>query len=108
MTEQWSSAEPRAGRTWYDDDELYDDDERSSGYPPNPGHVPILFDAVRRHKRLWIMFALAGLAAALALPVVPPASSSSAKILLTHRDGDDPAEAVANVSLATTLVWPAG
>ncbi|HZO70315.1 MAG TPA: Wzz/FepE/Etk N-terminal domain-containing protein [Kribbellaceae bacterium] len=105
MTEQWSSAEPRAGRTWYDDDELYDDDERSSSYPPdNLVTFRFLFDAVRRHKRLWIMFALAGLAAALALPVVlPPASNSSAKILLTHRDGDDPAEAMAtDVSLATT------
>ena len=104
MTEQWSSAEPRAGRTWYDDDELYDDDERSSSYPPD-NLVTFRFCSTRSGGT-------SGSGSCSLWPAWPPhwrcrwcapASSSSAKILLTHRDGDDPAEAMAtDVSLATT------
>ncbi len=105
MTEQWSSDEPQPGRGWYDDDELYDDEERSGSYPPDSlVTFRFLFDAVRRHKKLWILTALLGVLGALAFPyVLPPASSSSTKVLLTHRDGDDPTEAMAtDVSLART------
>lgn len=103
MTQQWSSDEQQPGRGWYHDDELYDDEERSGSYPPDSlVTFRFLFNAIRRHKRVWILAALLGVVGGLAFPyVLPPASSSSAKLLLTHRDGDAPTEAMAtDVSLA--------
>lgn len=104
MTGQWRSEEVGTDPLWVDDDDLYAD-ERSSSYPPDTlVTLRFLWDAVRRHVRVWVAIALVGLAAGLALPaVLPPTSTSSARLLLTHRDGDDPARAMAtDASLVTT------
>ncbi|MFF0340474.1 YveK family protein [Kribbella sp. NPDC004875] len=89
---------------WADDDGLFDN-ERSTSFPPD-ALVTFRFvrDALRRHLRIWLAFALVGLALGLASTVaVPAASTSQTRLLLTHRDGEDPAKAMAtDVSLATT------
>ncbi|TDO69662.1 hypothetical protein EV651_101707 [Kribbella sp. VKM Ac-2571] len=89
---------------WTDDDGLFDD-ERSASFPPD-ALVTFRFirDAVRRHLRLWLILGLIGLAGGLASTVVLPApSTSQTRLLITHRDGEDPTKAMAtDVSLATT------
>src|SRR5690606_25697543 len=79
--------------------------ERQPGFPPD-GLVTLryLWDAVRRHAHIWIATAVLGLVAGLAFPfVLPPPAVATTKLLLTHRSGDDPAQAIAtDVRLATT------
>lgn len=104
MTVRWSAAEAGADLKWIDDDELLTD-EPSTSYPPdNLVTLRFLWDAVRRHTRIWVAIAMIGLITGLAVPaVLPAASQSSAKLLLTHREGDDPVRAMAtDVSLITT------
>jgi capsular polysaccharide biosynthesis protein len=94
----------RAETAWTDDDDLFVD-ERSTAFPPDAlVTVRFLRDAVKRHRRIWLVLAFAGLLAGLAMPtVLPPAHVSSVRLVLTHREGDDPARAAAtDVSLATT------
>ncbi|TCC23695.1 hypothetical protein [Kribbella speibonae] len=89
---------------WADDDGLFDN-EKSAAFPPDT-LVTFRFirDALRRHLRIWLVVALVGLAGGLASTVVVPApSTSQTRLLLTHRDGEDPTKAMAtDVSLATT------
>lgn len=104
MTAPWRVEEAAADPAWMYEDELFAD-ERSTSYPPDTlVTVRFLWDAVRRHARLWFALALIGLAGGLAMPaILPPGSESSAKLVLTHRDGDDPARAMAtDVGLITT------
>ena len=103
MTAQRSAEDADFADTWVDDDELAE--EWTTSYPPdNLITFRYIWAAIRRHVRVWIVVAVAGLVAALALPaVLPPASSSSVKLLLTHRQGDDPVRAMAtDVSLIRT------
>ncbi|MFI6825589.1 YveK family protein [Kribbella sp. NPDC050241] len=90
---------------WTDDDGLFADDGPSTAYPPDAlVTFRFLRDAVRRHLRIWLIVAIVGLAGGLASTVVvPTTNASSTRLLLTHRDGEDPAKAMAtDVSLATT------
>ena len=54
--------------------------------------------------RIWLVLAIIGLAGGITTAVaLPTASVSSARLLLTHRDGEDPTKAMAtDASLATT------
>ncbi|WP_410787992.1 Wzz/FepE/Etk N-terminal domain-containing protein [Kribbella sp. C-35] len=105
MSEHWRAEQPGPETVWSDDDELYGIDERTDSYPPD-GLVTLRFlkDAVRRHARLWIIVAILGVAAGTAVPfVMPPPAESSAKLLLTHREGDNLDTAMAtDESLVTT------
>jgi capsular polysaccharide biosynthesis protein len=89
---------------WADDDGLFDS-ERSASFPPD-ALITFRFvrDAIRRHIRIWLIVAIIGLLGGLGSTVVLPAPSSSVtRLLLTHRDGEDPVNAMAtDVSLATT------
>lgn len=103
MTAQRSAEDADFADTWVDDDELAE--EWTTSYPPdNLITFRYIWAAIRRHVRVWIVVAVAGLIAGLALPAaLPPASSSSVKLLLTHRQGDDPVRAMAtDVSLIQT------
>lgn len=104
MTGQWNVQERGVDQRWIEDD-LFVEDERSSSYPPD-GLVTLRFlrDAVRRHLWLWVLIALAGLAAGVVAPVVlPPGSESSAKLLLTYNTADDRAwEMSTDVNLVST------
>lgn len=93
--------------TWTEDDDVDElfDSQQSSSYPPQSlVTLRFLVDAVRRHARLWIATAVVGLIAGLAVPIVlPPASESSIKLMLVHREGEDPVQAMAtDVSLVST------
>jgi capsular polysaccharide biosynthesis protein len=105
MSGQQGFSEPnRPVPTWVDEDDPFTE-ERSSTFPPDRlVTLRFLRDAVRRHLRIWLVLAIAGLAVGLALPsVMPPPQLSSARLILTHREGDDPQRAMAtDVSLATT------
>ncbi len=101
------STEPTAAYRpgWLEDDDGLFADEPSTSFPPDAlVTFRFLRDALRRHLRIWLVLAIVGLAAGIASNfVLPSPSVSSAKLLLTHRDGDDPARAMAtDVSLATT------
>ena len=105
MTERLSIENAAAETRWVDDEDPFDSDERSNSYPPDSlVTFRFLFDAIRRHARIWIAAAVVGLIAGIAAPMVlPPPSVASTKLLLTHRDGDDPARAMAtDVSMLTT------
>ncbi|MQA82463.1 MAG: hypothetical protein GEV10_29050 [Streptosporangiales bacterium] len=82
-----------------------DRDERPVDFPPE-GLVTLryLWDAVRRHVRLWGTLAIAGIVLGLVVPVVLPSNSeASVKLLLVHEIGEDPLAAMAtDTSLATT------
>ena len=89
---------------WTDDDGLFDA-QPSTAFPPESlVTFRFLRDAIRRHLRIWLVVALIGLAGGLASTVVLPTPEvSSTRLLVTHRDGEDPAKAMAtDVSLATT------
>jgi capsular polysaccharide biosynthesis protein len=89
---------------WADDDGLFED-QRSNAFPPDAlVTFRFLRDAVRRHLRIWLIIGLIGFLGGLASTFVLPAPEvSSTRLLLTHRDGEDPAKAMAtDVSLATT------
>ncbi|HEY0474638.1 MAG TPA: hypothetical protein VGD34_23370 [Kribbella sp.] len=104
MTGQPYSEQVRPDPAWIDDDDPFAD-ERSIAYPPDSlVTFRFLRDAVRRHLRVWLALAIIGFAVGATLPtLMPPSSVSSARLLLTHRDGDDPARAMAtDVSLVTT------
>lgn len=97
MSEQWSTDPVTADTVWGGDDDLLEVDERSSSHPPE-GLITLryLWDAVKRHASIWLLLALVGLAGGIAVPyVVPPENQASARLLLTHRDGDSPADAMA-------------
>ncbi len=104
MSNQPYSEPVRNDPTWDDDDDLFAD-ERTNAFPPD-SLVTLRFvrDAIRRHLRVWVLLAFIGLIAGLATPTLLPAPSvSAARLLITHREGDDPARAMAtDVSLATT------
>jgi capsular polysaccharide biosynthesis protein len=90
---------------WLEDDDGLFADEPSTSFPPDAlVTFRFLRDAVRRHLRIWLVLALVGLAGGIASNfALPSPSVSSAKLLLTHRDGDDPQRAMAtDVSMATT------
>jgi capsular polysaccharide biosynthesis protein len=94
-----------AAAGWIDDDDDLYADEQSTAFPPDSlVTFRFLRDAVRRHIRIWLVLALLGLAGGLAASVVlPPAHTSSARMLITTREGEDPTKAMATeVSLATT------
>lgn len=104
MTERLTIDEDVDSR-WMDDEDPFASDERSAAHPPNSLITfRFLFDAVRRHYRVWLALAVVGLVGGLAVPVLmPPPAQSSTKLLLTHRDGDDPARAMAtDVSMLST------
>jgi capsular polysaccharide biosynthesis protein len=89
---------------WADDDGLFDS-ERSASFPPDAlVNFRFVRDAIRRHVRIWLIVAIIGLLGGLASTVVLPAQSSSVtRLLITHRDGEDPINAMeTDVSLATT------
>ena len=105
MTERLTIDEDVVDTRWVDEEDPFDSDERSAAYPPSSlVTFRFLFDAVRRHYKLWLAVAVFGLAVGLAVPVLMPApAESSTKLLLTHRDGDDPARAMAtDVSMLST------
>ena len=97
--------EPASGDpVWTDDDGLFDS-ERSASFPPDTlVTFRFLRDAIRRHLRIWLALTIIGLLGGLASTVVLPAQSSSlTRLLITHRDGEDPVTQMAtDVSLATT------
>lgn len=90
---------------WIDDPDDLDTEGRTRAFPPD-GLITVryLWDAVRRHSVIWLSTALIGLLAGLGtLVLMPGASVSSTKLLLVHRDGDDPERAMAtDSSLAAT------
>ena len=94
----------------WEDTEPVSADERATGYLPD-GLVTLryLWDAVRRHAGLWLATALVGMLAGIAFPfVLPPPAVATTKLLLTHRSGDDPAQAIAtDVRLAAAWTRPA-
>ncbi|HWD77504.1 MAG TPA: hypothetical protein VG497_01425 [Kribbella sp.] len=97
--------EPTARQpVWEDDDDLFDA-ERSRSFPPD-ALVTFRFirDALRRHLRIWLVMGIIGLAGGLASMVALPApSTAQTRLLITHRDGEDPTKGMAtDVSLATT------
>ncbi|MEI8411571.1 MULTISPECIES: YveK family protein [unclassified Kribbella] len=105
MSNQPYSELPDAAAGWIDDDDDLYADESSTAFPPDSlVTFRFLRDAVRRHIRIWLVLALIGLAGGLATSVVlPPAHTSSARMLITTREGEDPTKAMATeVSLATT------
>jgi capsular polysaccharide biosynthesis protein len=86
--------------------ELDDTGDDQPGGPIPTGLVTLryLWDAVRRHTRLWLVTGAVGLLVGIAVPFVLPAPSvASTKLLLTHQPGDDALSAMTtDVSLATT------
>lgn len=89
---------------WADDDGLFDDQPTNAHPPDALITLRFLRDAIRRHVRIWVLVALIGFLGGLASTVVVPSpSQSSTRLLVTHRDGEDPTKAMAtDVSLATT------
>ncbi|MER7245374.1 hypothetical protein [Kribbella sp. NPDC000426] len=89
---------------WADNDGLFDDQPTNSHPPDALVTLRFLRDAIRRHVRIWVAIALVGLLAGLGSTfALPAASQSSTRLLITHRDGEDPTKAMAtDVSLATT------
>ena len=105
MTERWRIERTGTETRWADEEDPFDTDERSSSYPlESLVTIRFLWNAVRRHSLLWMVVAMAGFAVGLAMPaILPPASVASTKLLLTHRDGDDPTRAMAtDVRMVTT------
>ncbi|TCO35364.1 hypothetical protein EV652_101244 [Kribbella steppae] len=89
---------------WTDDDGLFVN-EPSSAFPPDSlVTFRFLRDAVLRHWRIWVVLAVVGLLGGLGSTyVVPQPHVSSTRLLLTHKEGEDPAKAMAtDLSLATT------
>ncbi len=89
---------------WTDNDGLFVN-EPSTAFPPDSlVTFRFLRDAVRRHMRIWLVLAFVGLLCGLGSTyVLPQPHVSSTRLLLTHKDGEDPAKAMAtDVSLATT------
>jgi len=102
---QWKAEEITATDLPGMDDDAFDS-EPSTSYPPsNLVTIRYLWDAVRRHTRVWLSTALVGLLGGVALQVVlPPASEASVTLILTHREGEDPARAVlTDLSLLESL-----
>jgi capsular polysaccharide biosynthesis protein len=89
---------------WADDDGLFDDQPTNAHPPDALITLRFLRDAIRRHRRIWVLLALIGFLGGLASTFLVPAPSlSSTQLLITHRDGEDPAKAMAtDASLATT------
>lgn len=105
MSLQWKAEEITATDLPGMDEAVFDT-EPSTSYPPsNLVTIRYLWDAVRRHTRVWLCAALVGLLAGVALQfVLPPASEASVTLVLTHREGDDPARAVlTDLSLLESL-----
>ena len=89
---------------WADDDGLFDDKPTNAHPPDALVTLRFLRDAIRRHLRIWLMLGLVGFLLGLGSTIAVPAPSVSAtRLLITHRDGEDPTKAMAtDVSLATT------
>ncbi|HET6986276.1 MAG TPA: hypothetical protein VFI00_06655 [Kribbella sp.] len=105
MSNQPISEPPAGSSTWFDDDDGLFAGETTTSFPPDAlVTYRFLRDAVRRHLRIWLVLALIGLTVGITAAVaLPTASVSSARLLLTHRDGEDPTKAMAtDASLATT------
>jgi capsular polysaccharide biosynthesis protein len=105
MSNQPYSDPPAGSTTWFDDDDGLFADETTTSFPPDAlVTYRFLRDAIRRHMRIWLVLAIIGLAGGITAAVaLPTASVSSARLLLTHRDGEDPTKAMAtDASLATT------
>jgi capsular polysaccharide biosynthesis protein len=104
MTHQPYNELPVREPVWTDDDDLFEN-ERSTSFPPD-ALVTFRFirDALRRHLRIWLVLGVIGLAAGVtSIALLPPPNTAKTRLLLTHRDGEDPARAMAtDVSLATT------
>ncbi|MGW1342871.1 hypothetical protein ACWCOV_17610 [Kribbella sp. NPDC002412] len=89
---------------WTDDDGLFAT-EPTNAYPPDSlVTFRFLRDALRRHLRIWLILAAIGLLGGLGSTyVLPQPQVSATRLVLTHKDGEDPAKAMAtDVSLATT------
>jgi len=105
MSNQPYSDPPAGSTSWFDDDDGLFADETTTSFPPDAlVTYRFLRDAIRRHMRIWLVLAIIGLAGGITTAVaLPTASVSSARLLLTHRDGEDPTKAMAtDASLATT------
>lgn len=104
MSAPWTQERPDGVAGWPDGG-LAPGDDRGAAYPPD-GLVTLryLWDAGRRHARLWLVTGLLGLVAGFVFPfVLPPPAVATTKLLVAHRSGDDPAQAIAtDVRLATT------
>ncbi|WP_433167816.1 YveK family protein [Kribbella sp. CA-247076] len=89
---------------WADDDGLFVNEPTNAFPPDSLVTFRFLRDAIRRHLRIWLILAAVGLLGGLGSTyVLPQPHFSSTRLLLTHKDGDDPAKAMAtDVSLATT------
>ncbi|GAB2659664.1 YveK family protein [Kribbella swartbergensis] len=89
---------------WTDDDGLFANEPTKAFPPDSLVTFRFLRDAVRRHLRIWLVLAVVGLLGGLGSTFALPAPHvSSTRLLLTHKEGEDPAKAMAtDVSLATT------
>jgi capsular polysaccharide biosynthesis protein len=89
---------------WADDDGMFDNQPTNAHPPEALVTLRFLRDAIRRHLRIWVVVALVGFLGGLASTFVIAAPDlSSTRLLITHRDGEDPAKAMAtDAALATT------
>lgn len=89
---------------WADDDGLFAAEPTNAFPPDSLVTFRFLRDALSRHLRIWLILAAVGLLGGLASTyVLPQPHVSSTRLVLTHKDGEDPAKAMAtDVSLATT------
>ncbi|MFF1823017.1 Wzz/FepE/Etk N-terminal domain-containing protein [Kribbella sp. NPDC058245] len=104
MTNQQFQERTSPASTWDDQDGLFDG-EHSAAYPPDSlVTFRFLRDALVRHRWVWLLLAVLGLVGGVAAQFgLPSAHSATARILVTTREGEDPAKAMATeVSLATT------
>lgn len=103
MSDRWGVDRSAADLDWVGEDETAV--EPPVGYLPD-GLVTLryVWDAVRRHVRLWVAIALLGLLVGSLVPVVlPPPSEATTRLLLSHREGVDTLQAMAtDVKLVTT------
>jgi capsular polysaccharide biosynthesis protein len=89
---------------WTDDDGLFVSEPTKAFPPDSLVTFRFLRDALRRHRRIWLILAAVGVLGGLGSTYVLPQSQvSAARLLVTHREGEDPTKAMAtDVSLATT------
>ncbi|MGZ0146865.1 hypothetical protein ACXJJ3_07310 [Kribbella sp. WER1] len=103
MTNQQFSDQPVT--SWAEDDDGLFAAEPTTSNPPE-GLVTLRFlrDAVVRHARIWMVLAIIGFTGGLATYFLLPAPhQAAARVLVTTREGDDPAKAMATeISLATS------
>lgn len=105
MSNQPDTEPTTSTATWIDPDEDLYGDELSAAYPPDSlVTLRFLRDAVRRHLRIWVVLAIVGMVGGLVSIVALPAThASTARLLITTREGEDPTKAMATeINLATT------